>query len=129
MADDPRFGTNPDRVAHRAEVNRRVHEATRRYDSDTLLKRLRGEGVPCAPIQDMGELLGDPQLLASGMLRRSPLPQGTEEIGLALPLRLGGIRPPGSTAVPAPGQHTGEVFLELGREAPTSGPAGDAGNR
>jgi crotonobetainyl-CoA:carnitine CoA-transferase CaiB-like acyl-CoA transferase len=129
MADDPRFGTNPDRVAHREEVNARVHEATRRYDSHTLLERLRAEGVPCAPIQDVGELLRDPQLLASGMLRRSPLAQGAEGIGVALPIRVGGIRPPGSTAVPAPGQHTGEVFGEIGREAPTSGPGGDAGNR
>lgn len=129
MADDPRFRTNPDRVARREEVNARVHEATRRYDSDTLLERLRGEGVPCAPIQDVGQLLRDPQLEASGMLRRSPVPPGIGEIGVALPLRLGGVRPSGDIAVPAPGQHTEEVFRELGREAPTSGAAREPGSR
>jgi crotonobetainyl-CoA:carnitine CoA-transferase CaiB-like acyl-CoA transferase len=121
MADDPRFATNPDRVAHRAEVNRRVHDATRRYDTGALLERLRGAGVPCAPIQDVGELLRDPQLQASGMLRSSLLPSGREGLGVGLPFRLGGRRPPTPTSVPGPGEHTGEVLREIGRDETGSG--------
>jgi formyl-CoA transferase/CoA:oxalate CoA-transferase len=122
MADDPRFRTNPDRVAHRAQVNARVHEATARHDSASLLELLRLEGVPCAPIQDVGELLRDPQLRASGMLARASRHGGAEEVGVGLPLRREGVRPRASTRVPEPGQHTAEVFREIGLEPADSQP-------
>lgn len=103
---DARFATNPDRVAHRDLLNDRVAGALKDHDTERVLSLLRGAGVPCAPVRDMGELLDDPQFAASRMLVRSPGrgESGGErtELGVALPLRFDGHRLPTPTAVPAP---------------------------
>jgi crotonobetainyl-CoA:carnitine CoA-transferase CaiB-like acyl-CoA transferase len=115
LPDDPRFGTNPDRVAHRREVNRRIQSATRAHTTAELLDVLRAAGVPCAPVKDVGELLDDPQFEASGMLTREEGPgEGSPSFGIRLPLRWDGARAPGATSVPRVGEHTSEVLEELG---------------
>ena len=115
VAEDPRFRTNPERVAHRDEINRRVHDATRHHTSKGLLALLREAGVPAAPVKDAGELLEDPQFRASGMLAQGESTPGRPaRLGIPLPLRADGVRAPTRTGVPAPGEHTREVLEELG---------------
>jgi len=115
LAEDPRFATNPQRVALRDEVNRRVHEATGRHTAGALLELLREAGVPAAPIKDAGELVDDPQLRASGMLAETGAASGSPScLGIPLPLRADGVRAPAHTRVPTAGEHTREVLEELG---------------
>jgi crotonobetainyl-CoA:carnitine CoA-transferase CaiB-like acyl-CoA transferase len=127
LADDARFETNPDRVRNRRALNQLVQAATRRHESRDLLERLRSGGVPCAPVKDVGELLADPQLQASGMLERVETPGEEDRLGVALPLRLGGRRNRPPTHVPGVGEHTREVLREVGVEPPDPppGPEGD----
>nr|MCU0816990.1 CoA transferase [Cypionkella sp.] len=53
MATDPAFLTNADRVANRAELTRRLTEATRRWTKAELLAACEAEGVPAGPINDL----------------------------------------------------------------------------
>ncbi|HKK93906.1 MAG TPA: CoA transferase [Longimicrobiales bacterium] len=96
LASDPRFAHGPDRVAHRDEINARVREATAAFTVDDLIERLRDAGVPAAPVKDVGELLDDDQLRASGMMAEDAegRPYG------ALPLRWDGARPEASGRLP-----------------------------
>jgi crotonobetainyl-CoA:carnitine CoA-transferase CaiB-like acyl-CoA transferase len=71
LSGDERFATNPARVAHRVEIDEAVARATRRFERDALIARLRDTGVPCAPILDIAEVAQDEQTLASGLLDRS----------------------------------------------------------
>mgnify|MGYP001820927489 CR=1 FL=1 len=107
LVDDDRFSTNPDRVANRDPLNRRVAGATSSFGVEALLSQLRSAGVPCAPVRNVGELLEDPQLAASGMLVRGPVPSDQpdrgRQIGVALPLRFEGRRPVAPTSVPTAG--------------------------
>jgi crotonobetainyl-CoA:carnitine CoA-transferase CaiB-like acyl-CoA transferase len=107
---DERFRENAGRVAHRHEVNEAVAGATRLLGEEELLALLRAQGVPAAPVRDVGELLDDPQFEASGMLTR-------EEGGVSqpLPLRFEGARLPAPAEPPALGADTEEVLdgLEL----------------
>ncbi len=98
LSHDPRFATNPDRVEHRDPLNARVREATAAYSVAELLATLREAGVPAAPVKDVGELLADDQLRASGMMAEDEegRPYG------ALPIRLGGERAGGSGRLPDP---------------------------
>lgn len=55
LADDARFATNADRVAHRGEL---IDELTALLAADTAdgwFKRLTAVGVPCGPVNDLGE--------------------------------------------------------------------------
>lgn len=69
-ADDPRFATNPARVAHRAELVPRIatklSERTREHWLATF-GALREGGFPHGPIQDLAEVAADPQVQARGL--------------------------------------------------------------
>ncbi len=66
-AGDPRFASNPARVRHREllvpAIQARLSLGTRAH----WLARLADTGVPHGPIQNLGELAHDPQLLARGL--------------------------------------------------------------
>ncbi|HSG47767.1 MAG TPA: CoA transferase [Longimicrobiales bacterium] len=119
---DSRFLHNPERVANREELNLKVCQATRRHTAQALLDLLRGAGVPCAPVLDVGEILEDAQFRASGMLSGREAGAGGEPedtdapLNTRLPLRWDGERFPVQGPPPGPGAHTREVLEELGLE-------------
>ncbi|CAN5806512.1 CaiB/BaiF CoA-transferase family protein [soil metagenome] len=104
LVGDERFGSNPQRVAHRDELNRRISSATQAFTTDALIQLLRQAGVPCAPIQDMTQVAADPQTHASGMLTQD------DGVAVALPIRWNGVRNRPGGAPPAVGEHTAEVL-------------------
>ena len=67
MAQAPEFLTNADRVQNRAEMTRRLTEATKRFSKADLLAACEGQGVPAGPINDMKEVFDDPQIQHRGM--------------------------------------------------------------
>ncbi|HVI98800.1 MAG TPA: CaiB/BaiF CoA-transferase family protein [Sphingomonas sp.] len=67
LAQDPRFATNPARVANRETLTERIIEATQRFARDDLLARLEGEGVPAGPINTVAEAFADPQVIHRNM--------------------------------------------------------------
>ncbi|HUF51850.1 MAG TPA: CoA transferase [Longimicrobiales bacterium] len=108
LLQDQRLSTNPSRVTQRAELNRIISAATARYATAALIAVLRDAGVPCAPIQDMAEVVRDEQTRASGMIVSDE--GGTT---LRLPIRFGGSRPDAGTPAPAAGAHTAQLLDEL----------------
>ena len=48
-------------------LGRRLTEATRRMTKAELLAACEAQGVPAGPINDMGEVMADPQVRARGM--------------------------------------------------------------
>ena len=67
LPDDPRFATNPSRVANRDALTARVTEATQRFARDDLLAHLEAEGVPAGPINTVAQAFADPQVLHRNM--------------------------------------------------------------
>ncbi|MDX6480962.1 MAG: hypothetical protein QOG85_1472 [Gaiellaceae bacterium] len=100
LPDDQRFRTNPDRVAHRAELVEAIAEITRARTSAEWEERLTEAGVPVSPVRDVAEVLAHEQTQALGILQQ--LGGGTT---VALPLRFDGERPRYSSAPPALGGH------------------------
>jgi formyl-CoA transferase/CoA:oxalate CoA-transferase len=107
LADDPRFTTNPDRLAHRDELLPPIRERLRRESSAYWLEAL--SGIPVAPVQDLVELGAHPQTRASGMLGEVG---GVESV--LPPMRVDGDRLAHDDAPPLLGQHSHEVLAELG---------------
>ena len=107
LADDARFASNADRIAHRPELIAAIEAATRQLDADTVVARLLEAQIPASVVRSIGALAHDPQLDALGLwgttpsgdpLPRTPVADPAVEIG----------------AVAAPGEHTRAVLLELG---------------
>ncbi|MBM9594931.1 CaiB/BaiF CoA transferase family protein [Roseitranquillus sediminis] len=68
LAADPRYATNPDRVAHRETLIPMLAAATRRFDRGALVALLEAAGVPGGPINTVGDAVVDPQVAARGLV-------------------------------------------------------------
>ncbi|MGJ8617621.1 MAG: CaiB/BaiF CoA transferase family protein [Sulfitobacter sp.] len=67
MATAPDFAKNADRVANRPEMIRRLNGATISRTRDDLLAACEAHNVPAGPINDMADVMADPQVVARGM--------------------------------------------------------------
>jgi len=100
LADDPRFATNPARVAARAELRSLLEQALSSTGADHWYVALTAVGVPCGPINDLAGAIG----LASslGLDPVVPVP-GTLVPQVANPLRMSVTPPTYRSAPPALG--------------------------
>ncbi len=97
-ADDPRFTGNAQRVAHAAELYALLEERFLTRDNADWTARLDEAGVPCAPVQDVAQMLSHPQTAALGIVQ--PVP-GSSIRTIGLPIRFDGERPQPRSAAPA----------------------------
>jgi len=88
LPDNERFRTNPDRVAHRAQLFDAIADVLRARTSSEWEERLTAAGVPVSPVRDLSEVLAHSQTQALGILQQ--LGGGTT---VSLPLRFNGERP------------------------------------
>jgi crotonobetainyl-CoA:carnitine CoA-transferase CaiB-like acyl-CoA transferase len=105
-AEDARFKTNADRVAHKAALMAMVAEIMRRHTTAEWVERLDAVAVPSAPINDLSHMKAHPQTAALGMVQPAP------EVGLdlmSLPLSLDARRPVIRTRAPKLGEHNAEM--------------------
>ncbi|MEH0110862.1 CaiB/BaiF CoA-transferase family protein [Tersicoccus sp. MR15.9] len=117
LTEDPRFTTNPLRVAHRDELIGIVEETLAGGTTAEWLRRLEDAGVPVGPIQNVAEAVADPQVVARGMVQEVEHPTAGPLRTLACPIRL--TRTPASvrTAPPLLGQHSDEILTAHGFSA------------
>ena len=111
---EPRFADNPSRVRHRAALVDAVSARTRAFKTDDLLERLRGAGVPSAPILTLDRVLQEPQTQASGMLVGAAHPRLPDYRSLGLPIQWDGRRPGVRRVPPQLGEHTADILTWLG---------------
>ena len=109
LASDPRFATNPARVANCAELAGALSAATRLWTRHPLLAALEAAVVPAGPINTIADLFADPQFLARGMLIE---PQGTP--GLRSPIVMSESALSLDRRSPRLGEHEAEILREIG---------------
>ena len=68
LSHDARFLTNPDRVAHWQALQEEMETALSARTSKEWLELLENEGVPCAPINNVADVMADPQIAARNMI-------------------------------------------------------------
>ena len=117
IAADPRFATNPQRVAHRDVLVPLLTPVLKQRDRDDWTHHLREAGVPCGAVRSIGEAVADPQLEARGMITTLEHPTAGALRFLANPIRFGESADASHRAAPTLGQHTAAILEELGKSA------------
>ena len=117
LAEDPRFRTNKDRVAHYAELRPLLDAALGTCTRREWVEALTSAGVPCGSVREIGEVLSDPQLHARGMIAPVDHPTVGATHVIASPVHLSETPTAVRTAPPVLGQHTSAVLHELGYDA------------
>jgi crotonobetainyl-CoA:carnitine CoA-transferase CaiB-like acyl-CoA transferase len=113
LADDPRFSTNAQRVGNRGALAAALAPLVVARETAGWIAALETAGVPCGPINDVGQVFDTPQAIARGLVveqRREDLAQTIR--GVASPIRLSATpvvydRPP-----PALGADTQQVLRD-----------------
>ncbi len=67
MAQAPEYLHNADRIANRRVMIARLNGATARRTRDDLLAACESHGIPAGPINDIADVMADPQVIARGM--------------------------------------------------------------
>ncbi|HUK49904.1 MAG TPA: CaiB/BaiF CoA-transferase family protein, partial [Terriglobales bacterium] len=110
---DPRFLTNPNRVANRDALmpilERRFREKPRRE----WLGILTDAKMPAGPVYSMSEVFSDPQILHREMLVKTMHPKAGEISQIGIPMKFSETKPSIERPPPLLGEHTDQILTEL----------------
>jgi crotonobetainyl-CoA:carnitine CoA-transferase CaiB-like acyl-CoA transferase len=110
LANDSRFASNAQRVAHREELIGILQDLFRKRDTASWIKLLSDAGLPCGPVNTIDQVFKDPQVLHRNMLLEVEHPiAGTVRMA-GMPVKFSAT--PASLRLPPPllGQHSEEVL-------------------
>ncbi|MFD8098498.1 CaiB/BaiF CoA transferase family protein [Nocardia fluminea] len=112
LADDDRFDTNANRVAHRETLVAELESALRTNTADHWFDVLSGVGIPCAPINDLGQAI---QLAERLGLEPVVTPEGDPEGQAQMRNPVGLSRTPARYISPPPGLDDHEAAHSIAR--------------
>ncbi|MBA9843770.1 MAG: CaiB/BaiF CoA-transferase family protein [Ralstonia sp.] len=113
LADDPRFATNPQRVANRDVLVPILAEMVKRFGKGEWIDKLEAARVPCGPINSLDEVFDNEQVQARGLRVDLPHPSaGTVKL-VGSPVKMSATPPKAASHPPLLGEHTGAVLRDV----------------
>ncbi len=118
LADDARYGSNTARCDHASELKIEIETALAANTCTAWLEALEAAGIPSGPINNIEQVLSDPQVAARNMIVTAADPDvGKVRMG-GNPIKLSGVADP-ATRAPAPGldEHRDAILAALSPQA------------
>ena len=127
-ADDPRFSTNPQRVAHRETLVEMISTVLKTRTAAEWVEEGNKKGVPMAPVNDLAQVFAHPQVQALQSVVEVPHPEAGQLRMVRSPIRVEGGTPSADDIPlegdklapflhrrpPLLGEHTREILAEVG---------------
>ena len=113
LGSDARFATNPLRVQNRDVLVPMLADMVASRPRDEWIALLEDKGVPCGPINDVGEVFANEQVQARGMAVELPHPSAGQVKLVRNPIRMSATPATSDIAPPMLGQHTDEVLRDI----------------
>ena len=112
--EDLRFASIEARKENEEELDRLVEERCMDFEREELVQRLVDGDLLTAPINDISQVVEDPQILHNEMLVTTPHEVLGDVTVTGVPIKFYGT--PGRVKLPPPmlGQHTEQVLAEVG---------------
>lgn len=114
LASDPRFHSNPQRVAHRAALRAVLRECLSDRSSEECVALLSGSQIVAGAVRSYAQVLQSADLAAGGLVVEAVGADGTRYRALGLPYRIDGAPPAAPPAAPECGADTDALLAELG---------------
>lgn len=110
LAKDERFVTNPQRSKYRAELVGLLQSYFRKRTASEWVEGLLAAGIPAGPINNVAQILNDPQVLARGLVQEVLLADGSKLPLVGAPMQFS--ETPTEIRLPPPqlGEHTNEIL-------------------
>jgi len=117
LVQDPRFSSNEQRVAHRAELRQVLDECLSAYTSDAAVQMLSQHQIVAGAVRPYRDVLTNADVMATGIFVDSASSDGGRYRALGLPYRMGSGARPTPAAAPECGADSAEVLAGLGYSA------------
>src|SRR6476661_3300011 len=117
LARDQRFATGADRMAHLKELEALLAARFVTRPAEQWLSALEEVGVPCGPVNDMLQVLADPQTIAREMVVDVAHSSLGNVKTLGLPIKFSQTPGKVQTGAPLYGEHTAAVLSAYGFDA------------
>jgi len=115
LIDDPRFKDDDSRGVNSGAINEIMAAWCAERTRAEAMARLEEARIPCGPVQNLDEVLDDPQVRQRGLLEEIALDGEDRTVPLAhMPLRLGELTRKSLRPAPRLGEHTEEILQEIG---------------
>src|SRR6185369_4956380 len=112
MVEDARFAKNIERVKHRRELESALEAAIGKQDREPLLKILEDAGVPATPVNNVEQVMQDPQTAARSMIERVVHPKLGDIPVVGTPIKFSRMKAGVRRPAPQQGEHTDEILSE-----------------
>jgi len=116
LGTDPRYANNPQRVRHRDSLEAALQQAICQQTVADLMGRLCACGVPCGPVNSVGQILSDQFIKARTAVHWFVREDGVEVPSVAFPGKFSHTQSVFTRPPPHLGEHTVEIlehWLEL----------------
>jgi len=129
LYDHPGYASGRERAARKDQLKADINALTRQYTTDELVRVLNPAGVPCGPINDVGQAFEDPQVKHLRMAKPAPHPELGDLNLIRSPINLSRFPQPARfrRAAPDPGADSVELLVELGIDQARIAALKDAG--
>lgn len=117
LARDPRYALNSDRVVNLQPLMEFITAEIGQRDRPEIIGLLRRHGVPCSPINNIAEILEEPQIQHREMLRYLKHPTAGQVPQIVSPLKFQQMPLEFEDAPPLLGADTAAVLEDLGLDA------------
>ena len=110
---DPAYRQQPVRFAAKAEIDALIADALKQQPTAHWLERLQAARIPCGPVNNFAQALGDAQVVARDMVVEVPLASGERVRMPGNPIKLSAAAPKAYASPPRLGEHTQQVLGAL----------------
>ncbi len=112
LADDARFHTNQDRLQNREALVSLMTQALAQQNAGDWLRELTDAGVPCSPINDLGQVFSGVYAAERELVQNLEHPYSDKLPTVANPVQFSASPVCYERAPPLLGEHTNEVLID-----------------